>query len=179
MKTAFDSVEDVLRDIRAGRMVVMVDDEDRENEGDLIMAAQKVTAEAVNFMIKFGRGLVCVPMMADRLRQLGIEEMVHDNRESFQTDFQISVDARRGIGTGISASDRAKTIKLLARPAAMPGDLVQPGHVFPLRAKDGGVLRRAGHTEAAVGTDRGRRGHRRADQPRDPTSHQTPLHLYW
>lgn len=146
----FDPIEDVLRDIRAGKMVVVVDDADRENEGDLILAAETITPQAVNFMAKFGRGLICCPSTQQRLRQLGIEEMVSQNRDSFRTDFQVSVDAAQGIATGISAADRAQTIRVLADPAAVPEDLVQPGHVFPLRAKDGGVLQRAGHTEAAV-----------------------------
>ena len=127
-----------------------MDDEDRENEGDLIMAGEKATAKAVNFMAKFGRGLICVPTVPERLQQLGIERMVLNNRESHSTDFQISVDAAKGITTGISAADRAKTIQALANPTSVPKDLVQPGHIFPLRAKSGGVLQRAGHTEAAV-----------------------------
>jgi 3,4-dihydroxy 2-butanone 4-phosphate synthase/GTP cyclohydrolase II len=147
---SFDSIESVVQDLRKGRMVIMVDDADRENEGDLIMAAEKVTPKAVNFMARFGRGLICVPATEERLRQLGIERMVSQNRETFKTDFQVSVDAARGVTTGISAGDRSETIRLMADPTATPGDLVQPGHVFPLRAKDGGVLQRAGHTEAAV-----------------------------
>ena len=150
MKSGFDSIESVIADIRKGRMVIVVDDADRENEGDLIMSAEKVTAKAINFMAKFGRGLICVPTTGDRLRQLGIERMVSHNQETFKTDFQVSVDAADGITTGISAADRAKTIKVMAGPRALPEDLVQPGHVFPLRAKAGGVLQRAGHTEAAV-----------------------------
>src|ERR1051326_8790622 len=136
--------------MQAGRMVIVVDDADRENEGDLIMAGQFITPEAVNFMAKHGRGLICVPTTSERLQQLGIERMVRQNRETFKTDFQISVDAARGITTGISAADRSQTIRLMAEPTAMPEDLVQPGHVFPLRARPGGVLQRAGHTEAAV-----------------------------
>ncbi len=150
MKVAFDTIEDVLADLRRGKMVVVVDDADRENEGDLVMAAERVTPTAVNFMARYGRGLICVPTVAERLKQLGIEQMVSQNRESFRTDFQVSVDAARGISTGISAADRARTIQVLAEPTAVPEDLVQPGHVFPLRAKPGGVLQRAGHTEAAV-----------------------------
>jgi 3,4-dihydroxy 2-butanone 4-phosphate synthase / GTP cyclohydrolase II len=150
MKTRFDSIENILKDLRAGKMVIVVDDADRENEGDLIMAAEKVTPQAINFMAKFGRGLICVPTSDERLKQLGIERMVSRNRESFKTDFQVSVDAAEGITTGISAADRAKTIEVMANPTALPEDLVQPGHVFPLRAKPGGVLQRAGHTEAAV-----------------------------
>ena len=150
MKSRFDSIESVIADIRKGKMVIVVDDADRENEGDLIMAAQYVTPAAINFMAKYGRGLICVPTTSERLQQLGIERMVKQNREVFRTDFQVSVDAARGIGSGISAADRAKTIAVMASPTAVPDDLVQPGHVFPLRAKPGGVLQRAGHTEAAV-----------------------------
>jgi len=150
MKAKFDSVENVIADLRRGRMVIVVDDADRENEGDLIMAAEHVTAKAINFMAKEGRGLICVPTTNDRLQQLGIERMVKQNREVFKTDFQVSVDAARGISTGISAADRAETIRIMADPTAVPDDLVQPGHVFPLRARPGGVLQRAGHTEAAV-----------------------------
>lgn len=146
----FDSIDSVIADIRRGRMVILVDDADRENEGDVIMAAEFVTPQAVNFMAKHGRGLICVPTTSERLKQLGIEEMVKQNRDSFKTDFQVSVDAARGISTGISAADRARTIAIMASPTALPEDLVQPGHVFPLRAKPGGVLQRAGHTEAAV-----------------------------
>ena len=150
ISTRFSSIESVLKDIARGKMVVVVDDADRENEGDLIMAGEKTTAKAVNFMAKFGRGLICAPTVPERLQQLGIERMVLNNRESHRTDFQISVDAANGITTGISAADRAKTIKTLANPTSIPKDLVQPGHIFPLRAKAGGVLQRAGHTEAAV-----------------------------
>ena len=150
VRSPFDSVESVVTDIRQGKMVIVVDDEDRENEGDLIMAAEHITAHAINFMAKYGRGLICVPTTEKRLRQLGIERMVPRNQESFQTDFQVSVDSTEGITTGISAKDRAETIRTLANPTAVPEDLVQPGHVFPLRARPGGVLQRAGHTEAAV-----------------------------
>ena len=149
-KQPFDAIESVIADLRKGKMVIVVDDADRENEGDLIMAAEKVTPAAVNFMAKFGRGLICVPTTGERLKQLGIEEMVSRNRESFKTDFQVSVDAAQGISTGISAADRARTIQIMSNPTALPEELVQPGHVFPLRAKAGGVLQRAGHTEAAV-----------------------------
>lgn len=149
-KTHFNSIESVISDLQRGKMVIVVDDADRENEGDLIQAAQAVTPASVNFMAKHGRGLICVPTTSDRLQQLGIERMVRQNRESFKTDFQISVDAARGISTGISAGDRAQTIRIMADPTTVPEDLVQPGHVFPLRARPGGVLQRAGHTEAAV-----------------------------
>ena len=150
MKSSFDSIESVITDIRKGKMVIVVDDADRENEGDLIMAGQFVTSTAINFMAKHGRGLICVPTTSERLQQLGIERMVKQNREVFRTDFQVSVDAAHDIGSGISAADRAKTITIMSSPTAVPDDLVQPGHVFPLRAKPGGVLQRAGHTEAAV-----------------------------
>src|ERR1700689_4392862 len=150
MKPDFDSIDSVLTDLRKGRMVVVVDDADRENEGDLIMAAECVSPAAVNFMARHGRGLICVPTLYERLKQLGIEQMVVQNTENYRTDFQVSVDAAKGISTGISAADRALTIKIMANPTAVPEDLVQPGHVFPLRSRPGGVLQRAGHTEAAV-----------------------------
>ncbi len=146
----FASIEEVVEDIRRGKMVILVDDADRENEGDLIMAAQHATPAAINFMAKHGRGLICVPTVSERLKQLGIEQMVVQNRDTFKTDFQVSVDAAQGISTGISAADRARTIQVMADPTTMPQNLVQPGHVFPLRARPGGVLQRAGHTEAAV-----------------------------
>src|SRR5213592_1988029 len=130
MRQQFNSIESVIADVQAGKMVIVVDDADRENEGDLIMAAQFVTPETVNFMAKHGRGLICVPTTSDRLQQLGIERMVRQNRETFKTDFQISVDAAKGITTGISAADRAQTIRIMAAPTAIPEDLVQPGHVF-------------------------------------------------
>ena len=150
MDKPFNSIESVVRDLEAGRMVIVVDDADRENEGDLIVAAQHATPATVNFMAKHGRGLICVPTTGERLQQLGVERMVVQNRETFRTDFQVSVDAAEGITSGISAADRARTIQVMADPTAVPADLVQPGHVFPLRAKPGGVLQRAGHTEAAV-----------------------------
>lgn len=146
----FDSVDDVLADIAMGKMVMVTDDETRENEGDLVMAASKVTPEAINHMILYGRGLICVPLLPNQLGRLGISSMVPHNREAQKTDFTVSVDAANGITTGISAFDRASTIEILASPAATPENLVQPGHVFPLRARPGGVLERAGHTEAAV-----------------------------
>ena len=149
-KTAFDSIESVLKDVRAGKMVIVTDDAERENEGDLVMAASKVTPEAVNFMAKNGRGLICVPLAATRARQLGLQRMVAHNRELHRTDFTVSVDAAKGVTTGISARDRAKTIRMLAGTKSGPADLTEPGHVFPLQAREGGVLQRAGHTEAAV-----------------------------
>ena len=150
MTQRFISIEAAITDLQQGKMVIVVDDADRENEGDVIMAAQFVKPAAVNFMAKHGRGLICVPTTSERLQQLGIERMVRQNRETFKTDFQVSVDAARGITTGISAGDRAETIRIMAEPTAVPEDLVQPGHVFPLRARPGGVLQRAGHTEAAL-----------------------------
>ena len=150
MPKAFNTIESVIADVQRGKMVIVVDDADRENEGDLILAAQFVDPASVNFMAKHGRGLICAPTTSERLQQLGIERMVQQNRETFKTDFQISVDATRGITTGISAADRAETLRIMAEPAAVPEDLVQPGHIFPLRARPGGVLQRAGHTEAAV-----------------------------
>jgi 3,4-dihydroxy 2-butanone 4-phosphate synthase/GTP cyclohydrolase II len=150
MTQRFNSIESAVADLQKGKMVIVVDDADRENEGDVIMAAQFVTPAAVNFMAKHACGLICVPTTSERLQQLGIARMVPQNRESFKTDFQVSVDANRGITTGISAGDRAETIRIMADTTAMPEDLVQPGHVFPLRARPGGVLQRAGHTEATV-----------------------------
>ncbi len=146
----FDSVEAAIQDIADGKMVIVTDDEGRENEGDLVMAASKVTPEAINMMARFARGLICVPTTAHQLRRLGINPMVQENRESHKTAFTVSVDAAEGISTGISAYDRARTVAILADPNGRPEDLVQPGHIFPLRAKAGGVLERAGHTEAAV-----------------------------
>jgi 3,4-dihydroxy 2-butanone 4-phosphate synthase/GTP cyclohydrolase II len=147
---SFSTVGEAIEAIRQGRMVVVVDDEDRENEGDLIMAAQFATPEAVNFMLKQARGLICVPMPRELAERLHLPPMVQPPRDHHETAFTVSVDAREGITTGISAHDRARTIRLLADPEAGPEDFVRPGHVFPLVAKDGGVLRRAGHTEAAV-----------------------------
>jgi len=148
----FNSIDEAVRDIRRGKMVIVVDDSDRENEGDLVMAADRVTSSAVNFMITYGKGLVCLPMEAERLDRLGLAQMVSRNRESMRTAFTVSVDASsaHGVTTGISASDRAKTIKAMISSSTGENDIVSPGHVFPLRAMEGGVLRRAGHTEAAV-----------------------------
>ncbi len=150
MSSPFDTVEAAIADIAAGKPIIVVDDENRENEGDLVMAASTVTPETVNFMIRYARGLICVPTVEHRLRRLGIAQMVPDNRESHKTAFTVSVDAAEGITTGISAYDRSRTIKLLASPDTRSEELVQPGHIFPLCAKSGGVLERAGHTEAAV-----------------------------
>ncbi|HEX2848448.1 MAG TPA: bifunctional 3,4-dihydroxy-2-butanone-4-phosphate synthase/GTP cyclohydrolase II [Chitinophagaceae bacterium] len=147
----FDSIEDAIRDIRNGKMVVVVDDEDRENEGDFITAAANITPEIVNFMSKHGRGLICVPLPEDRCDELGLELMVSNNTALHETAFTVSVDLLgNGCTTGISAHDRAKTIQALIDPFLDSKDLGRPGHIFPLRAKKGGVLRRAGHTEAAV-----------------------------
>jgi 3,4-dihydroxy 2-butanone 4-phosphate synthase/GTP cyclohydrolase II len=148
--TGFGTIEDAIEDIRNGRMILVVDDEDRENEGDLVMAAEKATPEAVNFMLKYGRGLLCVPMTGERLDELDIPMMVRENTAPLGTAFTQTVDARRGVTTGTSAYDRAVTIRTLVDPLTRPADLTRPGHVNPLRAMDGGVLRRAGHTEAAV-----------------------------
>ena len=145
-----DPVEAIIADIRAGKMVIVTDDEDRENEGDLICAAEKITPAMVNFMVREGGGMLCVPVSLQIAQQLNLESMVPENREAFRTDFTVTVDAAEGITTGISAADRALTIKLLSSPKSTAADFVQPGHINPLVAKPGGVLRRAGHTEAAV-----------------------------
>lgn len=145
----FNTIEQALADLQAGRLIVVVDDEDRENEGDLIMAASKITPEAINFMVRYGRGLVCAPLTADRLDQLDLPQMVSHNTDCHQTAFAVSVDAVT-VTTGISAYERAETVRTLVDPATKPAELRRPGHVFPLQARDGGVLRRAGHTEAAV-----------------------------
>ena len=147
---SFATIPEAIEEIRRGRMVIVVDDEDRENEGDLIMAAQAVTPEAINFMTRFGRGLICVPVVEDRLGELELPLMVHANTARLGTAFTVSVDAREGTTTGISTFDRAATIRALADPETRPADLLRPGHVFPLRALEGGVLRRTGHTEAAA-----------------------------
>jgi 3,4-dihydroxy 2-butanone 4-phosphate synthase/GTP cyclohydrolase II len=146
----FATIEEAIEDIRAGRMVVVVDSEDRENEGDLVMAAQFATPEAVNFMATHGRGLICLALTADRCEQLGLTMMVRRNEAPHGTAFLESIEARDGVTTGISAPDRARTIMVAVDPTSGPEDLTKPGHIFPLRAKSGGVLERAGHTEAAV-----------------------------
>jgi len=148
-----DSIERVhraLEDIRAGRMVILVDDEDRENEGDLCMAAEKVTPEAVNFMAKYARGLICLTLSEEKVRELDLPMMVDENRSSRGTAFTISIEARHGVSTGISAADRAHTVRTAVAKDARPADLVSPGHIFPLRARPGGVLQRTGHTEGSV-----------------------------
>jgi len=146
----FASIEDAIEDIRSGRMVVVCDDEDRENEGDLVVAAQFATPEVVNFMAKEGRGLICLALTGERCDELGLDLMAAKNESPFETAFTVSIEAREGVTTGISAHDRAHTIQVAIDPASRPRDLVQPGHVFPLRAKPGGVLERTGQTEAAV-----------------------------
>ena len=146
----FATIDEGIEEIRAGRILIVVDDEDRENEGDLVMAADLATPEAVNFMAKHGRGLICVPMTGERLDELKIAMMVADNTAPMGTAFTATVDALRGVTTGTSAYDRAVTIRTLVDPATRPEDLARPGHIFPLRAMPGGVLRRAGHTEASV-----------------------------
>jgi 3,4-dihydroxy 2-butanone 4-phosphate synthase/GTP cyclohydrolase II len=141
-------VEDIVADIRAGRMVILVDEEDRENEGDLVMAAQHVTPEAINFMARFGRGLICLTLTRERCQFLNLPPMATRNGTVYSTAFTVSIEAAVGVTTGISAADRARTIQVAVDPKSQPSDLVQPGHVFPLQAVDGGVLMRAGHTEA-------------------------------
>lgn len=145
-----NSIPELLEELRRGRMVVMMDDEDRENEGDLIMAASKVSPEDINFMARYGRGLICLPLTRERCRQLQLPLMVDNNQARFATNFTVSIEAAEGITTGISAYDRAHTIRTAVQPDASPSDLTQPGHVFPLMAQPGGVLARAGHTEASV-----------------------------
>ncbi|MFL5833669.1 MAG: bifunctional 3,4-dihydroxy-2-butanone-4-phosphate synthase/GTP cyclohydrolase II [Solirubrobacterales bacterium] len=149
-ETPFATIEEAIEEIRAGRMVVVCDDENRENEGDLTMAAQFATPEAINFMAKEGRGLICLSLTGERCEALGLNLMAAKNEAPLQTAFTVSVEAREGVTTGISAHDRAHTIQVAIDPEAKPRDLVQPGHVFPLKAKDGGVLERAGQTEASV-----------------------------
>lgn len=144
------SIEEAIDDIREGRMVILVDDEDRENEGDLTLAAEKVTPEAINFMAKYGRGLICLAMTEERLEELKIPMMVNHNTSRFGTSFAVSIEAKRGVSTGISAYDRATTIKTAVDPASGPDDIVMPGHVFPIRARKGGVLVRTGQTEGSV-----------------------------
>src|SRR5688572_20634946 len=150
-----DSIESAIEDIRAGKLVIVVDDEDRENEGDFITASRNITPEVVNFMSKHGRGLICIALLEDRCNELGLELMVNNNTALHETAFTVSVDLLgHGCTTGISAHDRAKTIQALINPNTLPEELGKPGHIFPLRAKKGGVLRRAGHTEAAIDLSR-------------------------
>jgi 3,4-dihydroxy 2-butanone 4-phosphate synthase/GTP cyclohydrolase II len=150
VKSPFATIEEAIEDIRQGKMVVVCDDEDRENEGDLTMAAQFVTPEAVNFMAREGRGLICLALTPERCDELGLNLMAAKNESSFQTPFTVSIEARTGVSTGISAADRARTIQVAIDPSSSPRELVQPGHVFPLKAKAGGTLERVGQTEAAV-----------------------------
>ncbi len=147
---SLELVDKALAEIRRGKMVILTDDEDRENEGDLVMAAEKVTPEAINFMARHGRGLICLSLTEQRIQQLGLPLMVQDNSSPFQTAFTVSIEAARGVSTGISAADRAKTIKAAVAMNAKPTDLVRPGHIFPLRARNGGVLVRTGQTEGSV-----------------------------
>src|SRR5689334_13996114 len=146
----FAAVEDAVAAIRAGKMIIVVDDEDRENEGDLTMAASKVTPEAINFMVKHGRGLVCLAMTPERLDELELPLEVATNSSRRETAFCVSIDAASGTSTGVSAADRARTVEVAITPGTAPRDLARPGHIFPLRARSGGVLVRSGHTEAAV-----------------------------
>ena len=148
MPNTLASTEEIIAELRAGKMVILVDEEDRENEGDLVLAADHVTAEAVNFMAKHGRGLICLTLTRERCQQLNLPLMVRDNGTSMGTNFTVSIEAATGVTTGISAADRALTIKTAVAPNAKPSDLVQPGHIFPLMAQPGGVLIRSGHTEA-------------------------------
>ena len=150
LQNNFSSIEDAMEDVLQGKMIVIVDDEDRENEGDLMIASEKVTPEAINFMAKYGRGLICLALTEDRTRQLGLPMMVEDNESTFETPFTVSIDAREGITTGISARDRSITIKTAIDSQTEKSDLVKPGHIFPLRARTGGVLVRMGQTEASV-----------------------------
>ena len=153
---SLDEVKDAIEDFRDGKMVIVVDEEDRENEGDLTIAAEKVTPEVVNFMARYGRGLICMPMTGERLSELNIPLMVSKNESTHETAFCVSIEARRNVSTGISAADRAITIQTAADPNSQPEDLIRPGHVFPLRARRGGVLKRAGQTEPLRSVQAGR-----------------------
>jgi len=151
---AVSSIEAIIEDIKAGKMVILVDDEDRENEGDLYMAAEAVDADAINFMAKYGRGLICLTLSSDLVDKLGLPMMVSDNKSPYGTGFTVSIEARTGVSTGISAADRARTVQAAVAPDATSSDLISPGHIFPLRAKDGGVLVRTGQTEGSVDLSR-------------------------
>jgi len=153
-KYKFNTIEEAVQDIRDGKMVILVDDEDRENEGDLTMAAEKVTPEAINFMAKYGRGLICLSMTPDKVEELELPQMATRNTATFGTAFTVSIEAKKGVSTGISAADRATTILTAVHPECKPEDLARPGHIFPLRAQKGGVLRRAGQTEGSVDLSR-------------------------
>ena len=146
----FSTIEAAVDDVRAGKMIIVVDDEDRENEGDFIVAAEKTTPEVINFLTREGRGVVCVPITGERAKELGLDAMVETNTSLHETPFTVSVDYLQGTTTGVSAADRAATVRAMADPKTKPSDLGRPGHIFPLRGVDGGVLRRAGHTEAAI-----------------------------
>src|ERR671912_1697011 len=150
MPTPFDSIEDALRDIKKGKFVILVDDEDRENEGDLVIAAEKVTPQAINFMARHARGLICLALTPERVEELQLPQQAVENTAAFGTAFTVSIDARKDITTGISAADRATTIHVAIDPKSKPSDLARPGHIFPLKAQRGGVLRRAGQTEGTV-----------------------------
>src|SRR4030042_1343759 len=147
---ALATIPEAIKDIKAGKFVIVVDDENRENEGDLVMAAEKGTADSINFMAKYGRGLICMPMTGERLDVLRIPMMVSNNTSHFGTPFAVAVEAKEGTTTGISAADRAKTVQVMVDPKTKPEDILMRGHMFPLRARDGGVLVRAGQTEATV-----------------------------
>lgn len=150
MASPFDSIESAIKDIKRGRFVILVDDEDRENEGDLVMAAEKVTPQAINFMAKHARGLICLALTPERVEELQLPPQAHENTATFGTAFTVSIDARRDVTTGISAADRATTIRVAIDPKTKPSDLARPGHIFPLKAQKGGVLKRAGQTEGSV-----------------------------
>src|SRR3989337_1452368 len=147
---SLNTIAEAIEDIRQGKMVILVDDEDRENEGDLVMAAEKVTPEAINFMARYGRGLICRTLTPERAEELALQPMASDNTAPFGTAFTVSIDAMHGITTGISASDRAVTILAALHPDTRPRDLARPGHIFPITAQKGGVLKRAGQTEGSV-----------------------------
>jgi len=149
-KTKTATVEQAIKAVKAGKLIIIVDDEDRENEGDLMVAAEKATPEIINFMTKHGRGLICMPLPKERLKELHLPLMVRDNTAPYQTAFTVSIDARDGVTTGISAHDRAHTILVAIDPKTQPSDLTRPGHIFPLEAREGGVLERAGQTEASL-----------------------------
>src|SRR3989339_24680 len=150
MKTGISSIPEAIKDYKTGKMLIVIDDEDRENEGDLVLAAEKTTPAKINFMAKHGRGLICLPLLSKRLDELNIPDMVNSNTSSFHTAFSVSIDVKKGATTGISAFDRARTILAAINKKTKPSDLARPGHIFPLRYKDGGVLKRAGQTEASV-----------------------------
>ncbi len=150
MPTPFDSIENAIRDVKKGKFIILVDDEDRENEGDLVIAAEKVTPQAINFMAKQGRGLICLALTPERVEELQLPQQAVENTSTFGTAFTVSIDARKDITTGISAADRATTVHVAIDPKSKPGDLARPGHIFPLKAQKGGVLRRAGQTEGSV-----------------------------